>query len=153
MKKRHTLIVFLMAFCFIYTIQVFASRTYEPAKISPIIYKDIKIVAENNSPYNMGFVKAFDVTTNMPLWSNLVYRIKIKDNIEDDTQWVFIKEMKIVNDKLLVLNESNRTYVVDPHTGKVLNDANSVVIGFPVVVITTLIIVMLYINKKRKRIT
>ena len=151
MKKRFTKIIFLLAFCFICTLQVFASRAYAPITISPIIYKDIKIVAENSSPDNMGIVKAFNVNTNKLMWSKKVYKVKIKPGIEDDTQWVFIKEIKINNDKLLVVNENNKIYKVDPNTGKVLNDNNIVIIVASLIIIT-LFIAIFYIYKKRRKV-
>ena len=151
LKKRHIIIVFLLAFCFICTVQVFASRAYAPIIISPIIYKDIKIVAENSSPNNMGIVEAFNVNTNKLIWSKKVYKVKIKPGVEEDTQWIFIKEIKINNDKLLVVNEYNKIYQVDPNTGKVLNDNNKVIAPASLI-ITILFIAILYIYKKRRKV-
>lgn len=152
MKKRYTLIVFLLVFYFICTAQVFASRSSLPAKISPVIYNDLRIVAENNSSDNMGIVQAFNVNTNKLIWSKKIYKVKIKSGIEEDTQWIFIKEIKIYNDKLLVVNESNKIYEVDPNTGKVLNDNNWIVISVLSLIIITLFIVTLYMYKRRRKI-
>jgi len=152
MKKRYTLIVFLLVFYFICTVQVFASRSSLPAKISPVIYNDLRIVAENNSPDNMGIVQAFNENTNKLIWSKKIYKVKIKSGIEEDTQWIFIKEIKIDNDKLLIVNESNKIYEVDPNTGKVLNDNNWIVISVLSLIIITIFIFTLYMYKRRKNI-
>jgi len=152
MKKRYTLIVFLLAFCLICTVQVFASRISLPAKISPVIYNDLRIVAENNSSDNMGIVQAFNVNTNKLIWSKKIYKVKIKSGIEEDIQWIFIKEIKIDNDKLLVVNESNKIYEVDPNTGKILNDNNWTVIAVLSLIIITLFIAIIYMYKRRRKI-
>lgn len=151
MKRRYVFVILLLTFYFFSTEQIFASRAF-PAKIESIIYKDIRIVAKNNSPDNMGIIQAFNKNTNTLLWSKKIYKVKIDPNIEEDTQWVFIKEMKIEDNKLLIVNEQNKIYEVDPNTGKVLNDSNSIVIVVSLVVsITTLFIVVLYMYKRRKR--
>ena len=150
MKKRYTLIVLLLVLYFICTVQVFASRSSLPAKISPVIYNDLRIVAENNSSDNMGIVQAFNVNTNKLIWSKKIYKVEIKSGIEEDTQWIFIKEIKIDNDKLLVVNESNKIYEVDPNTGKVLNDNNWIVISVLSLIIITLFIVTVYMYRRRR---
>jgi hypothetical protein len=148
MKKRYIIVVFLLAFYFICTVQAYGSRVYAPSRIPPIIYKDIKIVAENSSPDNMGIVQAFNVKTNKLIWSTKVYGVKIEPGIEEDTQWIFIKEIKINNDKLLVVNEKNKTFQVDPNTGRVLhahnNSINNIVIAVIVLFTIILCIVILY---------
>ena len=152
LKKKYIRIVFLLVFCFIYTTQLYASRAYEPAKIASIMYKDIKIVAENSTPDNMGVVQAFNVNTNKLVWSKKVYKVTIKPGVEDDTQWIFIKEIKIDNDKLLVINESNKIYEIDPNTGEIVNHNNSIVIIRVSLVSATLFIVLFYMHKRRRKI-
>jgi len=120
LKKKYIFITFLLVFYFINNLRVSADRGL-PAKIEPIIYNNIKIAAENNTPDNMGIVQAFDVNTNKLLWSTRVYKVKIKNGIEEDTQWIFIREMKIENDTLIIINERNKVYELDPVTGKDLN--------------------------------
>ena len=151
MKKKYRLITFLLIFCLINPVQVFASRDRAPVKITPIIYKDIKIVAENSSPYDMGIVQAFDINTNKLIWSKQVYKVKLKSNVEADTQWVFIKDMKIDEDKLVVINERQKMFTLDPITGENLDKNNSVTIiyiAIPIFVITLMIILIM--KKKSK---
>jgi len=114
MKRMYIFIVCLLIFCFLYVDQVYASRAFEPAKIPPLQYRNIKLIAENSSPDNMGIVQAFNSNTNKLIWSKKVYSVKIKPYIEADTQWIFIKEMKIENDKLIVINEKLKKYILDP---------------------------------------
>ena len=77
MKRKYVFIVFLLVFCVINPQQVFADRT-APVKITPIIYQNIKIVAENDSPENMGVVQAFDIDTNKLIWRKQVYKVSVK---------------------------------------------------------------------------
>lgn len=64
MKSKYTFIVLLLTFFLLNSAEVLASRAFLPAKIPPIIYKDIKIVADNSSLDKMGIVQAFDKNTN-----------------------------------------------------------------------------------------
>jgi outer membrane protein assembly factor BamB len=136
-------------FCFSYTVQVFASRN-APAEIAPILYNNIKIIAENSSPDNMGIVQAYDTNTNELIWSTKVYEVDMKPNIEEDTQWVFISEMKIDGDKLIVVNEKREVYTLDPNTGKDLSEDH---INYFVIIIgiTVSIPVALVLIFRRKR--
>jgi outer membrane protein assembly factor BamB len=95
-----------------------ASRAYAPVNILPLTYKNMKIVAENSTPDNMGIVQAFNLNTNKLIWSKRVYVVGIDPNIEEDAQLVFIKEMRIENDRLVVIDEHLRIYTLDPNTGK-----------------------------------
>jgi outer membrane protein assembly factor BamB len=152
-KKKCTFIVFLLLLCFCDAVQVFASRANAPAEIPPIIYNDIRIVAENSSPENMGIVQAFDVNTKKLIWSTKVYKVKIKRNIEDDTQWIFISEMKIVGDKLVIVNEKKEIYNLDPNTGKDLSKDHSirnyVIIFISIAICTAVIILIISMIRKK----
>lgn len=147
MNKKYVLMVFLLV-CLIYPAQVFASRAFAPVKITPIIYKDIKIVAENNSPENMGIVQAFDINTNKLIWSKQVYKVRMKPNVEADTQWVFIKDMKIEGDKLVIINEKQKTYTLDPLTGNSLDKSTTVSIIY--ITILIVLILLMYIVFRMK---
>ena len=141
------LITFLLVFFLINPVQVFASRDRAPVKITPIIYQGIKIVAENSSPYDMGRVQAFDINTNKLIWSKQVYEVKMKSNVEADTQWVFIKDMKIDGDKLIVINERQEMFTLDPITGENLDKNNSVTIIYIAISIFVLMLTIIFINK------
>lgn len=151
MKRKYSVMILLLIFFLLNTGEVLASRAFSPAKIPPIIYKDIKIVAENSSPDNMGIVQAFDINTNKLIWSKQVYEVKMNPRVEADTQWVFIKDMKIDGDKLVVINEKQKMYTLDPNTGNNLDKSNSVIIGYiaiPIVAITLMLIV--FIKRKTR---
>lgn len=144
MKRKYTFIVLLLTFYLLNSVEVLAIRAFSPAKISPIIYKDIKIVAQNSSPENMGIVQAFDEYTNKLIWSKQVYEVKMNPRIEADAQWVFIEDMRIDGDKLVVTNERQKMFTLDPNTGEDLDKSNSVTIRYiaiPIIVIILMVIV------------
>lgn len=152
MNKKYMLIILTLVFCFCFSAQVFASRGHSPAVIPPITYNNIRISAENSSPENMGIVQAFDANTNELIWSTKVYQVEIDPDVEDDTQWIFISEMKIDGDKLLIVNEKKEVYSLDPETGKALNEDNPII---ALVIITGLaitaavgILIFLLLRKK-----
>ena len=74
----------------------------------------------------------------------MVYEVKINPRVEADTQWVFIREMKIYGDELVVINEKEKIFTLDPYTGEDLNNSNSVIetmIAIPIIVIMLIVIV------------
>lgn len=148
MKRKHLLIILLLTFLLLNSVEVSADRV-SPAKISPIIYKDIKIVAENSSPNNMGIVQAFDTNTNKLIWSKQVYEVKMKPNVEADTLWVFIKDMKIDGDKLVVVNERQKMFTLDPITGENLDKSNSVTIVYIAIPILVIMLMAIFIMKRK----
>ncbi len=150
MKRKYIFIVFLPIFCFLYTNQVFASRAFAPEKIPPVIYKDIKFVAENSSPENMGIVQAFHVNTDKLIWSKKVYTVKINPNVEEDTQEIYIKEMKIENDKLVIINENQKKYILNPNTGNDFNNKN-ILTRIVIILIPVAVIICMVIKQYRKR--
>jgi|GEM_PF-2945560 len=146
MKKIYKISMIILFFSFVFNIQVFASRV-APAKISPIIYNDIRIVAENYSPEHMGVIQAFNIKTNKLVWSKRVYTVLINPFVEEDTQWAFIKEMKIEMDKLIVVNEEGKVYTLDPNTGENFKKYNPILSIIATVIIVLLLI--LIINKRK----
>jgi outer membrane protein assembly factor BamB len=139
-------IVLFLVFNLLNPVNLFADRE-APEKIPPIIYKNLKIVTENNSPGNMGLVQAFDINTNKLIWSKQVYEVKIKSRVEADTQWVFIKDMKIDGDKLVVLNEKQKVCTLDPTTGENLDK----IVTILYIVLPVTLIILLFIIFTRKK--
>ena len=150
MRRKYSVIVLLLTFFLLNSVEVLASRAFPPAKISPIIYKDIKIVAENRLD-NMGIVQAFDINTNKLVWSKQVYEVKMRPRVEADTQWVFIKEIKIDGDKLVVINEKQKMFTLDPNTGNNLDKNNFVTTRYIATPIIVIILMFLVFMKRKTR--
>jgi hypothetical protein len=81
-------------------------------EVKPVVYKGIKFIVPN-TPEKMGYVEAWDTATNKKVWEKKVYDVVIKPGIEVENQWVFIKELSIKNEKLIIIDEENRKYEVD----------------------------------------
>jgi hypothetical protein len=150
MRKLLILIVSLLFFSLTDGVLVVADRE-APKKVDPVIFNDIKIVAENKSPETMSVVTAIDIKTNKLLWSKEVYKVRMNSFVETDTQWVFIKELRIEEDKLIVINEKQKKFVLDPYTGEKLGMSDAIKIwgGIGIFAIS-LALVYAYKYKKRK---
>ncbi len=122
MKKTVFLLILLLSL----TPCIFAKRS-APKEITPIVHRGIKYIvphwgASLKKKQNGGFIEAFDIKNKKRLWLLRVYKIKYDENLEKDVQDVFITEMKIKNNKLVVRNEKNDTFIIDLKTKKVKPD-------------------------------
>ncbi|WP_395750782.1 hypothetical protein [Prosthecobacter sp.] len=81
-------------------------------KVSPVVHEGVRYTAPNTDG-KRGIVEAWDVASGQKLWSVTVFKISIDPLLEQDVQWVFVKELKLVGGKLLVVDENGRKYLVD----------------------------------------
>ncbi len=87
----------------------------------PHVYK---LDLHGDSPIRGGVILVRDVKTKEPLWAFQVYETKYDLELEKDVQDVFITKMEIIEinglgNVLTVTDELERTYEVDPDSGKV----------------------------------
>jgi hypothetical protein len=59
------------------------------------------------------YVVAADASSGKVLWRVKVFHTHIKFWVEEDVQWVFITNLKLVGNSLLVRDETPRCYAVD----------------------------------------
>lgn len=59
---------------------------------------------------------ATDIATGKQLWRVKVFHTHIKPWIEEDVQWVFISDLKLVKNSLFVRGGKERCYTVDVKT-------------------------------------
>lgn len=147
MRKIYTLIVLIVVFCTVNLNIVSASRAFSPNVIPDIFYRDLRISAENSTPENMGIVQAFNQNTDKPVWSKKVYDVIISKSIEEDVQEVFIKSMTIDKDKLVIVNERNERFELNPMTGKTYSGyvVKAVVLG--AISLALLLIIAITVHK------
>ena len=81
------------------------------------------------SPAPARLCVGWDAETGSKLREITLFRSFINPWIEECVQWVFIKELRIVNGKLIVLGERDRAYCVDLKTRAVLNSLSSAKAG------------------------
>ena len=60
-----------------------------------------------------GYVVANEVATGKELWRAKIFHIHVKPWLEEDNQWIFISDLKLSDDALLVRDERSRCYRVD----------------------------------------
>jgi hypothetical protein len=61
----------------------------------------------------MGFVEAWDMATRRNLWRVQVYKVEIRNWMEEDVQWVFITKLFLDGDSLTVENENQHVFRVN----------------------------------------
>lgn len=95
----------------------FAKRAPAP-RIEPIVFAGVKYTVPNDRG-TLGYVVAEDPVTGKTLWKKTVFRVWICPLVEHDVQWVFIKEMRLEDGKLILVNERKKAYSLDLKTRKV----------------------------------
>lgn len=95
----------------------FAKRTPAP-RLPPIVHNGVRYNVPNDRG-TVGYVVASDFATGKQLWKRTVFRKCICPLLEQDVQWVFIKEMRLEGERLILVDERGRTYALDLSTRKV----------------------------------
>lgn len=85
--------------------------------VNPVVRGNIRYSAQGDG--RIGYVIASEVTTGKELWRVEIFRIHIKPWIEEDVQWVFISDLKLLDNALLVRDEKSRCYRLDLATRRV----------------------------------
>jgi hypothetical protein len=97
---------------------VFAKRT-APAKCKPVVHQGIRYVAPNDDG-RRAHVEAWEIESNKKLWDTTVFTNRIDPKLEEDVQWVFIKELRIQGGVLVVTSERDKVYLVNVKTKRVI---------------------------------
>jgi hypothetical protein len=95
--------------------QLASAKRLPPIQVDPVVYEGIRYVAPNDDG-RRGYIEAWNVGTNKKLWELTIFTNGIDPNLEEDVQWVFIKELNIQDGRLMVTSESGKTYQVDVNT-------------------------------------
>ena len=91
-----------------------AKRVPAPV-IEPVIHEGVRYTVPNDRG-TVGYVAAWDVTTGEQLWKKTVYWKCICPFFEHDVQWVFVKQMRLDGERLILVNERDKTYALDLKT-------------------------------------
>jgi hypothetical protein len=75
----------------------------------------VRFIAPNDNG-RRAYVQAWDAKTDEKLWDITLFQNFIKPWREECLQWVFIKELRIVNQTLIARDEHDRFYCVDLKT-------------------------------------
>ena len=64
----------------------------------------------------MGFIEARNLKSGKLIWSRQIYTVKYDPDLEGDVQDVFIRNIKVKGNSLLVTNERKSEYQLDLKT-------------------------------------
>lgn len=100
-----------------------------PAKVEPVIYKEItytpslgKKEIDNIVVGVSGHIIASDNKTNNVIWQKDIYTIDFDPAEETDVQVVYISKLFIESEKLIVINEHNERFEINPENGEMINN-------------------------------
>ena len=88
-----------------------SAKRVPPPNVSPVIYKNVKYSAEGEG--RTGSVVAVDVETGKELWRTEIFHVQLKPLLEEDVQWIFIDDLRLLNNALSVRDEKSRCYRLD----------------------------------------
>lgn len=106
----------LLALCALPTV-VLAKRIPAPV-VEPIVHNGVCYTVPNDKG-TKGYVVASDPATGKQLWTKTIFRKCICPFLEHDVQWVFIKQMRLEDRRLVIVNERDKVYSLDLKTRKV----------------------------------
>ncbi|MBI5361524.1 MAG: hypothetical protein HZA48_13180 [Planctomycetes bacterium] len=86
------------------------AKTSAPKEVTPVTHNGVKFTAPHDK---MGFVAAYDEKTGKQLWETKVYDVPTDPALEQDVQMVFITELKVTGNSLIVTNDRHNTYAID----------------------------------------
>ncbi len=87
------------------------AKRLPPTPVESIQYKGIEYSAPHSFECK-ACVEAKDTVADTLIWKREIYSVRYDSGLERDVQDVFIKELKIENDTLTVINELNQIYKV-----------------------------------------
>jgi hypothetical protein len=142
-------VFYIILFFIISNNNIYASRL-APKIPEPIVYNNIKYSAEHGRDKSgnwVGYIQALNNKTEKTIWKQKLYTIKIKGNIEEDVQWVFINKLSIKGGLLIAQNEKGNTYFLNIITGESYN-----LYTLSCLIIFLSVLIAFYIYYKRKKI-
>jgi hypothetical protein len=89
---------------------VFGKRA-APAPVAPVSYGGIKYSAPNDDG-RIAYVQASD-SVGKHLFRIRVFQTEMNPKLEEDVQWLFITDLKLVGNSLWVKDEKSRCYSIN----------------------------------------
>ena len=89
-----------------------------PAEVLPLTVGNIEYSAphRNGTQKQMGFIEARNLKSGKLIWNRQIYAVKYVPDLEGDVQDVFIRNIKVKGNSLLVTNERKSEYQLDLKT-------------------------------------
>ncbi len=117
MNAAHKIVPLVLIGLFALPAVVLAKRTPVPV-VKPIVHNGVRYTVPNDKG-TKGYVVAWDAATGKQLWKKTIFRKCICPFLEHDVQWVFIKQMRLEDGRLVIVNERDKIYSLDLKTRKV----------------------------------
>ena len=92
-----------------------------PKPVSPVVHAGVTYSAAGGG--RGGVVVATESSTGKELWRVKVYTVHTKFWMEEDVQWVFITDLKLDKNALLIRDEKSRCYRLDLNKKRVKKEA------------------------------
>ena len=89
-----------------------------PAEVLPVTVRNIEYLAphRNGTHKQMGFIEARDLKSGKLIWSRQIYSVKYDPDLEGDVQDVYIKNLKVKGNSLIITNERKSEYQLNLKT-------------------------------------
>ena len=89
-----------------------------PMEVLPVKVGNIEYSAphRNGTQKQMGFIEARNLKSGKLIWNRQIYAVKYVPDLEGDVQDVFIRNIKVKGNSLIVTNERKSEYQLDLKT-------------------------------------
>ena len=88
--------------------------------MSPVVHDGVTYSVAGDG--REGYVVATETSTGKELWKVKVFTVHIKLWMEEDVQWVFITDLSLDSNALLIRDEKARCYRLDLEKKRVKKD-------------------------------
>lgn len=95
---------------------LFAKRV-PPQPVNPVTHNNVEYSADGDG--RTGYVVASDKASGKELWKAKIFHVHLKPFLEEDVQWVFINDLKLIDNTLSIRDEKFRCYRLDLSTRRV----------------------------------
>jgi outer membrane protein assembly factor BamB len=96
------------------------AKRVPPKPVSPVVYAGVTYSVAGDG--REGYVVAIETSTGKELWKVKVFTVHIKGWTEEDVQWVFITDLSLDSNALLIRDEKSRCYRLDLEKKRVKKD-------------------------------
>jgi hypothetical protein len=117
MSPAQKIALLVLAGMFLLPVVVLAKRLPAPA-VQPVVHQGVRYTIPNDHG-TKAYVAAIDVSSGKQLWTKTIFRKAICPWLEHDVQWVFIQQMRLDGDRLILLDERDKGYSLDLKTRRV----------------------------------
>jgi len=93
------------------------AKRLPPKPVTPVVADGVRYSAEGDGREQ--YVVAAEISTARELWRVRVFHTETNSSVEEDVQWVFITNLRVIGKSLLVRDEKGRCYSVDLSTHRV----------------------------------